>query len=103
MPDYLQAHPDGPAVWNAVHSLYPGLRHVEPGLVHIDYQPGNILWDGKQISAILDWEEAALGDPGIDVAYLYTDLAIQFSQELAEEFLRAYEAEIGRRVENLEL
>lgn len=102
VPDYMQAHPDGPAVWNALRNLAQGLRRVEPRLVHIDYQPGNILWEGEHISAVLDWEEAALGDAGIDVAYLCTQLATQFSQELAVEFLRNYETAIGKRVENLE-
>ena len=64
--DYLQAHPDGPKVLNALRMLGPGLRHGDPRLVHIDNQTGNILWKGERISVVFDWEETTLGDPGIE-------------------------------------
>jgi thiamine kinase-like enzyme len=64
--DYLQAHPDGPKVLNALRMLVSGLRLIDPRLVHIDYQPGNILWKGERISVVLDREETTLGDPGIE-------------------------------------
>lgn len=53
--DYLQAHPDGPKVLNALRMLGHGLRHGDPRLVHIDSHPGNILWKGERISVVIDW------------------------------------------------
>jgi aminoglycoside phosphotransferase (APT) family kinase protein len=58
-PANMRAHPDGVAVWEMARDLWPGLRPVPATLVHIEYWPGNILSDGGQITAIVDWEEAA--------------------------------------------
>ena len=39
-----------------------------PGLLHGDFWPENLLWRDGSIAAVLDWEDAALGDPLSDVA-----------------------------------
>jgi len=88
-------------VWQTAHDLWPGILQVPAGLVHIDYWSGNILWDAGRIMAILDWEEAAYGDPGIDVAYCRMDMFLSGMGEAADEFLSAYETEVGRPVANL--
>jgi len=101
IPDFMQAHPDGERVWQAVRRGFPRLEPVPPTLVHVDYWPGNILWDGDQISAVVDWEEAALGDPAIDVAYCRMDMALKGLPQAADEFLHAYEAATGHLLANL--
>ncbi|WP_417513803.1 phosphotransferase family protein [Minwuia sp.] len=40
------------------------------GLFHGDYQPGNVLFDGERISAILDWELAGIGPQLLDIGWL---------------------------------
>lgn len=37
-------------------------------LIHLDFQPLNVLTDGKGITAILDWKNVAAGDPRADFA-----------------------------------
>jgi aminoglycoside phosphotransferase (APT) family kinase protein len=37
-------------------------------LVHLDYHPLNVLTDGNGITAVLDWPNAAAGDPRADFA-----------------------------------
>ena len=69
-PDYMRAHPDGAAVWQAVGDLRHDLAPVPPTLVHVDFWSGNIVWDGDNVNAVVDWEEAGYGDPAIDVAVL---------------------------------
>jgi aminoglycoside phosphotransferase (APT) family kinase protein len=101
VPDYMRAHPDGKMVWEVTRDLYPDLHEVPPGLVHIDYWSGNVLWEDGRITAIVDWEEAAYGDPGIDVAYCRMDMCLSGMGYMADEFLKAYEAEMGMRVANL--
>ena len=101
--DERLVHPDGPEVWRAVRALFPHLRPVPPALVHLDYWSGNLLWRAGEIAAVLDWEEAAYGDPGVDVAYARMELYLLGGASLADAFLAAYEAETGRRVENLGL
>jgi aminoglycoside phosphotransferase (APT) family kinase protein len=95
VPDYMATHPDGALVWQTVRDRLPGLRPASPALVHIDYWPGNILWDGERITAVADWEEAAYGDPGIDVAYCRMQLALDGMGQAADEFLAVYEADMG--------
>lgn len=101
IPDFMDAHPDGERVWQAVRSRFSGLQPVPPTLVHVDYWPGNLLWDGDRISAVVDWEEAALGDPAIDVAYCCMDLALRGLPQAIEAFLQTYEAAAGHPVANL--
>jgi aminoglycoside phosphotransferase (APT) family kinase protein len=62
---------------------------------------GNILWENDRISAIVDWEEAGYGDPGMDVAYCLMELYLEGMDTAAAEFLQAYEQEAGRPVANL--
>ena len=40
----------------------------ERALVHGDFGSNNVLVDGTRISAVLDWENAMVGDPFYDVA-----------------------------------
>lgn len=45
---------------------------ASPAIVHGDYRLDNLLiGDGDQVTAVLDWEMATLGDPLTDVALLY--------------------------------
>jgi aminoglycoside phosphotransferase (APT) family kinase protein len=101
VPPYMAAHPDGAMVWRAVHDLRPHLEPVQPVLIHLDYWSGNILWNEEQISAIVDWEEAAYGDPAVDVAYCRMELFLEGMDDAADEFLSIYEAETGQNVVNL--
>jgi len=101
IPEYIRSHPKGLALWKAITDYLPKQIMVEPSLVHIDYWSGNILWDKGVISAVVDWEEAAQGDPGIDVAYCRMDMILRGMGEAANEFLAIYEKEMGKPVSNL--
>jgi aminoglycoside phosphotransferase (APT) family kinase protein len=41
-----------------------------PALVHGDYQPGNMLYEGGRLTGIIDWELASIGSPPLDVGWL---------------------------------
>jgi aminoglycoside phosphotransferase (APT) family kinase protein len=43
-------------------------------LVHGDFKAGNVLIDGDEISAVLDWETAHLGDPREDLGWVTNPL-----------------------------
>ncbi|MDY6770923.1 MAG: phosphotransferase [Candidatus Nanohaloarchaea archaeon] len=34
----------------------------EPGIIHLDYRPGNLMWDDGDVTAVLDWDNARAGD-----------------------------------------
>ena len=103
MPDYVRAHPQGLAVWQALLDLAPRLGAVRPAIVHIDYWSGNVLWGGDEILAVVDWEEASYGDPGIDVGYCRMDMVLSGESDAADEFLAVYEATMGAAVADLAL
>jgi len=42
----------------------------EPVLVHGDFRIGNIMFDERGLTAVLDWELAHLGDPAEDLGWL---------------------------------
>lgn len=74
------------------------LRERFPGepprlaVVHGDPGPGNLLWDGQRITALLDWEMSHLGDPIDDLAFLTVRLAMhgipvqEFGRLVAEHY-----------------
>lgn len=101
VPDFMAAHPEGREVWRVARDLWPSLQRVPPTLVHLDYWPGNVLWEREEVSAVVDWEEAAYGDPGIDVAYCRMDMFLRGLHDAADVFLDVYEAKVGRRVASL--
>ncbi len=43
----------------------------QPCLIHCDLGPEHILVDQDGLSGVIDWEDAAIGDPAIDFAGLY--------------------------------
>jgi len=100
-PAYMQSYPGGAELWQSLRDLHPTFHAVPPSLVHIDYWSGNILWHNDEISAVVDWEEAAWGDPGIDVAYARMNMFLMGLPEAADVFLRTYEGESEHKVENL--
>lgn len=63
--------------------------------IHRDYHPGNTLWLGGRLSAIVDWTSASFGPPGIDLSHMRANLAILFDQEAADAFLAAYRRAVG--------
>ncbi len=61
-----------------------------PKLLHGDFWPENLLWRNGTIVSILDWEDAAIGDPLSDVACCRLELRYKFGEMSMERFTRAY-------------
>jgi aminoglycoside phosphotransferase (APT) family kinase protein len=77
--------------------VHPVLRRIgalpqvnAPALVHGDFWPGNILWRNGSIAAVIDWEDAATGDPLSDLAGCRLELLWKHGPAAAEAFTRAY-------------
>jgi len=45
-------------------------------VLHLDYHPLNVLSDGKRITGVIDWSNAAAGDPRFDFARTVTLLRL---------------------------
>jgi aminoglycoside phosphotransferase (APT) family kinase protein len=61
-------------------------------LLHGDFWPGNTLWRDGRLVAVVDWEDAAVGDPLADVANARLELAWSVGFDAMEEFTSAYAA-----------
>jgi hypothetical protein len=82
----------------ALRELAVELPPAPPTMIHRDFYPGNMLWDGRRLCVLdLDWLSA--GDPALDVGYFLAqieNLAYRRTGEpssyadLAERFLDSY-------------
>ncbi len=89
--------------------LLTGARHVQSSrLLHLDFHPLNILTDGRKITGVVDWVNAAAGDPRQDLARSLAILKLALQPEVAasptltsavhaliDGWLAGYEAEAG--------
>jgi aminoglycoside phosphotransferase (APT) family kinase protein len=61
-----------------------------PALLHGDFWPENILWRHGRIAAVVDWEDAALGDPVSDLACSRVELLCRYDEAAVEAFTAHY-------------
>jgi len=61
-------------------------------LLHGDFWPGNIVWKDGQLAAVIDWENAALGDPLADVANSRREILWAFGIDGMRSFTHQYQA-----------
>ena len=100
-PELMAGHPLSSDILDAVRKLQSKIVPAPPVLVHLDYWHGNVLWRHGRISAVLDWDFAGYGDPGIDVAYFRMNMHLRGIKDAADCFLKAYERQSGETVRNL--
>jgi hypothetical protein len=67
-------------------------------VLHGDAGPGNFLYDGSHVAALVDWELTHLGDPMEDLAQIWVRSLIQPFVPMREVFA-AYEAASGTPVD----
>lgn len=96
----VPAWTSSPAAWQAAADLTRGAvpKHGDR-FVHGDYQHFNVLWQRGRLTGVVDWVSACRGPADLDVGHCRLNLAVLYSPEVAAAFLRAYEAEAGRRVD----
>jgi aminoglycoside phosphotransferase (APT) family kinase protein len=71
----LLRHAPEPQWLEAGQRLHAALVAQKPdeapiGLVHGDYQPGNVLYDDGRLHGVIDWDLAGIGAQGIDVGWI---------------------------------
>ena len=94
-PEAMSGHPLSDTIYSAIRELRFGIRKVPPVFLHMDYWPGNVLWLDGRVSAVLDWDAAAYGDPALDVGYFRMNMYLRGIKEAADVFLEHYEAARG--------
>lgn len=81
-----------------VEALAARLEDADRGgtvLHHGDLHPGNLLWHGGGLSAVVDWSHTRLGPRWWEVAYFRIEAAVLLDARAADRLLSRYEAEVG--------
>ncbi len=73
-------------------ALWPPPQRNAPALLHGDFWPGNVLWREGRIVAVIDWEDAHLGDPLADLAISRLDMLWIMSREAMLAFTQRYQS-----------
>jgi len=80
------------AVWPTVIEPVEIQGANQPTLLHGDFWPGNVLWRDGQLMAVIDWEDAKLGNPLEDVAITRFDMLFIYGLDAMNEFTRTYQS-----------
>jgi aminoglycoside phosphotransferase (APT) family kinase protein len=72
-------------------------------LTHGDYWSGNVLWRDGRLTGIVDWSGGSRGPRGFDLGWCRLDLVLLFDEQIADDFLTAYEAGTGQAVGEMSL
>ena len=76
------------SAWNATEYAHKNV------LLHGDFWPGNSLWQEGQLTAVIDWEDAQVGDPLIDLAQSRSEIAWIFGPEAMIAFTAYYQKQM---------
>lgn len=75
---------------DVLEAAWPLPQRNAPALLHGDFWPGNLLWKDGQLVTVIDWEDAAIGDPLADLANSRLELLWAFGVEAMQSFTRQY-------------
>ena len=82
---------DARRIYDTLAAVWPLPSRHAPALLHGDFWPGNLLWRDGQLVAVIDWEDAKLGDPLNDLAISRLDMLCIFGMEAMQAFTYYYQ------------
>ena len=91
-PATVDASLDERRIRDALVSVWPFPQRNPTVLLHGDFWPGNILWKDGQLVAIIDWEDAALGDALADIANSRLEILWAFGIDAMHHFTQQYQS-----------
>lgn len=89
-PAMLDDSLDEGRIRDALEAVWPMPQHNHSVLLHGDFWPGNTLWRDGELLAIIDWEDAAIGDPLADLGNSRLEILWAYGVEAMETFTRFY-------------
>ncbi len=101
--DYLPEGQEWEDLWQYLKRRKVKRFSEQATLLHGDFWPENLLWQHGAIAAVLDWEDAAVGDPLSDVAIARVELRYLFGEQAMTRFSAAYAKYRAIDVERLAL
>ena len=78
------------SVSDALRTAWPFPSRNPPMLLHGDFWPGNVLWKDGELAAVIDWEDAKIGDPLSDLANARLEVLWAFGWDAMRDFTRMY-------------
>lgn len=94
-PERLDDSIDEGRIRDRLERVWPLPQRNQSVLLHGDYWPGNILWRDGRLAAVLDWEDAAVGDPLADLGNTRIELLWAFGAEAMDRFTQEYKARMS--------
>ncbi|TYR81880.1 phosphotransferase [Priestia megaterium] len=91
-PVVLDESLDEGVIRTALTAVWPLSERNKKTIVHGDFWPGNVLWKGEEIAAVIDWEDAALGEPLADLSNARLEILWAFGQEAMNDFTDQYQS-----------
>lgn len=88
--EFLPDTSDWASLRGALQRMGPQPAQSVPALLHGDFWPANIIFENDAVKAVIDWEDAAVGDPLSDVACAMLELRYIYGPWGAERFLATY-------------
>jgi aminoglycoside phosphotransferase (APT) family kinase protein len=76
---------------DALTKVWPPTQTNRSILLHGDFWPGNTMWKDDQLVGVIDWEDAAVGDPLADLGNGRLEILMFFGIEAAEAFTAEYQ------------
>jgi aminoglycoside phosphotransferase (APT) family kinase protein len=64
----------------------PANFEFEPRLIHADLGPAHILTSGDELTGIIDWSDARIGDPALDLAWALNGTPAAFGDTVLEAY-----------------
>lgn len=91
--------------WAPLRAVIDGweISPVDDSILHGDFWPGNILWHQGNLSAVIDWEDAAIGTAVSDIACARVELMVMYGESAMEQFSRRYLTASGLKITDLPL
>jgi len=86
---------------DALEAVGPLKDHNPPVLLHGDFWPGNLLWKNSQLAAIIDWEDAAVGNPLADLGNARLEILWAYGVEAMTYFTQEYHSRTPFKARNL--
>lgn len=82
----------------------PALHRYEPAILHGDLSPDHVLVDAarSQITGIIDWGDAGIGDPASDFVYICEDYGAATLRRILAHYDRANAGLLERKVRILQ-
>ena len=100
-PVHVDASLEEGRIRDALERAWPLPQRNAPALLHGDFWPGNVLWRDGQLVAVIDWEDAQLGEPLTDLAISRLDMLWIFGSDAMHAFTQQYQSLMALDYANL--